>query len=228
MTATNFTQIYSKLKGFGTAQNVKVYRRHGAGNKLFGVSIANQKKLKKMIKTDHTLAQKLWSTGNEDARILGALVADPEKLTLKEAESWLKDVHFYLVSNYLAILVSQTPFATKASAKWRKSKKEYFLHCGYDVLATLLKNGEVFEKTELEKILTEIEKKIHAAPNRGRSAMNGALIAIGTYGKGLKGAAIASSKRIGPVMVDHGDTSCKTPDATSYIRKAHAHRAKRR
>ena len=37
---------------------------------------------------------------------------------------------------------------------------------------------------------------------------------------------LAAARRIGKVMVDHGDTSCKTPDAESYIIKCVEHRAK--
>ena len=33
-------------------------------------------------------------------------------------------------------------------------------------------------------------------------------------------------KKIGKVEVDHGQTSCKTPDAASYMAKVLAHRAK--
>jgi hypothetical protein len=35
----------------------------------------------------------------------------------------------------------------------------------------------------------------------------------------LEARALAVATAIGNVHVDHGDTSCKTPDASSYIRK---------
>ena len=45
-----------ELETLGTAQNRKIYRRHGAGGNLFGVSFANLNALKKGLKTDHALA----------------------------------------------------------------------------------------------------------------------------------------------------------------------------
>ena len=36
---------------------------------MFGVSYAALGKLKRKIKVDHELAEKLWATGNHDARI---------------------------------------------------------------------------------------------------------------------------------------------------------------
>lgn len=45
----NYQQVMRELKALGTAQNVKVYQRHGAGDNLFGVSFANLYKLQKKI-----------------------------------------------------------------------------------------------------------------------------------------------------------------------------------
>ncbi len=58
--------------------------------------------------------------------------------------------------------------------------------------------------------------------------MNTALICIGTYVDGMKAEAINTARRIGKVDVDHGETSCKTPEAVAYIKKAYAHRVKKK
>jgi hypothetical protein len=53
--------------------------------------------------------------------------------------------------------------------------------------------------------------------------MNMAVIQIGCRNAALRKAATAAARRIGKVVVDHGDTACKTPDAAAYIDKAWAH-----
>ncbi len=50
--------------------------------------------------------------------------------------------------------------------------------------------------------------------------MNSALIAIGIRNDELEQKAIAIAREIGKVDVDHGETSCKTPEAEPYIKKA--------
>jgi hypothetical protein len=56
-----------ELEALGTEQNREIYRRHGAGPDLYGVSFANRDALAKRIKVDHALAQRrLWASGNED------------------------------------------------------------------------------------------------------------------------------------------------------------------
>ena len=76
----NVKQALAKLKALGTAQNRKVYARHGVTREAFGVSYANLGKLVREIKVDHELALGLWKSGNHDARVLATMVADPEEV----------------------------------------------------------------------------------------------------------------------------------------------------
>ena len=71
--------------------------------------------------------------------------------------------------------------------------------------------------------LVQIEKNIHSAPNLQRYLMNNALIAIGCRNAVLRKSAAAAAKRLGKIEVDHGDTDCKTPDASESIEKSWAH-----
>ena len=57
--------------------------------------------------------------------------------------------------------------------------------------------------------------------------MNMALISIGGSREALREKAIAASRRIGKVEVDHGETGCKTPVAEPYINKMWARREAR-
>jgi hypothetical protein len=57
--------------------------------------------------------------------------------------------------------------------------------------------------------------------------MNMSLICIGCR-PGLTKKVLAAAGRIGKVEVDHGDTSCKTPDVADYIKKTLAHRSKKK
>ena len=102
-----------------------------------------------------------------------------------------------------------------------KSKDELTREIGYAILGSRLRSdAESVGDADAEKVLGTIEKEIHRSPNWARHAMNGALISIGAFKPTLRKRAIETAKRIGKVEVDHGETSCKTPDAVSYIEKA--------
>ncbi len=78
-----------------------------------------------------------------------------------------------------------------------------------------------------EERLGTIEREIHTAANRVRYSMNAALIAIALRNPVLKKKALSAAKRIGKVVVDHGETGCKTPDAAEYVERAELHARKR-
>lgn len=218
-----FQDVMQQLEKLGTAQARKTYSRHGAGKNMFGVSFANLYKLQKQIKQDHALARQLWKTCNLDAQWLATMIADPEQMTSQEADAWAKDSahHEHLLGGHLAGVVARAGCAAHKMTAWMKSKEEFTRASGYNLLGARLKNSDAsLSDADCRKFIATIEKEIHGSANRARYSMNGALIGIGVYRPALTKEAIAAAKRIGKVEVDHGNTSCQTPDAVPYIQKA--------
>jgi 3-methyladenine DNA glycosylase AlkD len=226
MAGMNTKEALRELESLGTAQNRKVYGRHGVTGKAYGVSYANLGVLKKRIKTDHALAQGLWKSGVHDARVFATMIADPDQLEAATVDAWIEGCENYVLTDALAGLVAKSALGKKRAQKWIKSRDEWTSSAGWQVIAILSGDPEQFSEDELAAHLETIEAKLHKAPNRTRYAMNTALINIGLRSTALKRAAIAAARRIGPVEVDHGETGCKTPDAASYIEKTLAHRKK--
>lgn len=216
----NLEETMRALKAAGTAQNRKVYARHGVGRSMFGVSYGNLGKLKKAIRTDHDLALQLWETGNHDARVLATMVADPQRLDGRTLEAWARDLDNYVITDAFSTAAARTPHARAKMARWTRSRKEWIGAAGWNVLARLALDDASLPETAFDESLRAIEERIHAAPNRTRHSMNGALIAIGLRSPALRKKAVAAARRIGKVEVDHGETGCKTPDAVAYIEKS--------
>jgi hypothetical protein len=104
---------------------------------------------------------------------------------------------------------------------WMKSTDEFRREMGYGILGCRLKDDpDSVSDADAQRVLTTIEAEIQRSPNWARYAMNGALISIGVYKPALRKKAIEAAKRIGKVEVDHGETTCKTPDSVLYIEKA--------
>jgi 3-methyladenine DNA glycosylase AlkD len=183
---------------------------------MFGVSYQNLGKLAKKAGIDHELAQQLWTSGNHDACVLASKVADPGQATDDELESWLLDLDCYVLTDAFAAFVAASPLAARKRNKWRNSKQEWASAAGWLLIAIAARDASADD--DFAGLIEEIESGIHRVKNRTRYAMNSALIAIGAR-PAFTEEAIAASKRIGEVDVDHGVTGCKTPDATAYIRK---------
>ncbi len=213
------TDVMAQLEKAGSAATRKTYARHGVAGPMFGTSFAVLGKLAKTIKLDQPLADKLWSTGNHEARILATMIADPETISRKQLDGWAKVADNYGLAGAIGRVVAKTPDARATAEAWTKSDGEYIGQCGWTVLAVLAGGGDRVSETDCMTLLARIEKTIASAPNRVRHTMNSTLIAIGGRSPKLRTAALAAHKRIGKVEVDHGDTACVTPNADAYIAK---------
>lgn len=212
-------EILEELEALGTAQNRKIYKRHGADETVYGVSFANLRKMHKRIKVDHALALKLWATGQLEARLIASMIADPELTDGALLDTWAKDLNSGMVTGEFVDLVSKTSFAQAKTEQWSNSDGEWIGRAGWQLLAHLAMKGEGLPDDFFENYLQIIEQDIHSRKNMVRDAMNSALIAIGIRNSNLENQALGVAAKIGVVNVDHGETSCKTPDAAEYIRK---------
>ncbi len=211
------------LEEAGTAQNRKVYARHGGADPMFGVSFAFLKTLSKRIGVDHELALALWETGNLDARNLAAKVVDPARMTSSDLDRWARENCARMCGLYVAAVAGEGPHAAAKAARWPHAKDETTRRTGWGLVAHMAARDESTPDGWFAERLEAIERTIHGAPNFEREMMNQAVITIGGRNAALRRAAVAAARRIGKVEVDHGDTSCKTPEAVPYIEKMWAH-----
>lgn len=217
-------EVMASLEAVGTAQNRKIYARHGAAEPLFGVSTAELNTLAKRCRGHHELGLELFATGNHDARQLAAKVVDPKRFTIGHANAWAKAVDSYITAESVAGVVARSPHARSRSDHWRDRPNEWLASTGWAIVARTAET-DIWTVAELQQLVKHIEAEIHDRPNRVRHEMNQAIITIALRTPGLRRTAVAAAKRIGPVFVDHGETSCTTPDAIAYIDKTVAHRA---
>jgi len=222
-----YRETMERLKSMGTEQNRKVYARHGVGKKMFGVSYANLGGLKREIKVDQGLAERLWASGNHDARVLATMIADPERVDDAMLEEWAKDLDNYVLTDAFTVLAGRAGISRRKMEKWTKSKKEWIGRVGWGLLAGVARTDTELPNRYFEAYLNAIETNIHKSKNRVRDAMNSALISIAMRNERIEKTAVAAAIRIGKVEVDHGKTNCKTPDAIQYIAKAKAHYEKK-
>ena len=91
-------QVMKKLKGKGNPQRRDLFKRHGARDELYGVSVADMKVIAKTIKGEQDLACELYDTGNYDAMYLAGMVADGTQMTKRQLQSWASAADWQLLS----------------------------------------------------------------------------------------------------------------------------------
>jgi 3-methyladenine DNA glycosylase AlkD len=215
--------IVKELQALGRDSYKKVLFKHGIREPVFGVKIEELKKFQKTIKKDYQLALDLYDTGIYDAVYLAGLIADETKMTKKDLQRWLaKDNGVAVCGTTVAWVAAESRFGRELALEWIDSNKEIVAMTGWATLASLVsvKNDDELDLAELKQLLKRVQTTIHEQPNRVRYCMNGFVIAVGTYVKGLTDLAVKTGEKIGKVSVDMGDTACQVPSAPEYIEKA--------
>jgi len=215
-------EIMAELKSMGDENIKKIWVKHGVKEPFFGVRVQHLKPIQKKIKKDYQLAKDLYATGNADAMYLAGLIADDEKMTKADLQTWVKQAVSNNISEYTVPWVTVgSKHGQELAIEWIDSRDEYIAAAGWATLSGLVavKPDHELNITALKALLARVVKDIHAAGNRVRYTMNGFIIAAGSYVAALTNDAIATAKKVGVVSVDKNGTSCKVPDAAEYILK---------
>ena len=218
----NLTDVMTELEHKATPSTKKTYLRHGAVEPLFGVRIGDLKPLQKKLKGQQELAMELYATCNSDAMYLAGLIADGSKMTRKQIEQWAANATWHMVASCPVSWVAvDHPQAVAIARKWIDSKRELTVIAGWSTLAGVASvvPDDDLPMEQLAALLDRVVKTLADAPDRVRYTMNTYVISCGTYVAPLADQAIAAARQLGVVEVDMGDTSCKVPEAESYILK---------
>ena len=215
-------QVMSELAAKGSESTKRIFAKHGAKEPFFGVKVSDLKVVQKKIRGDQALALKLYATGNGDAQYLAGLVADGAKMNSAQLNSWAKSASWGMISGTIVPwMASEHPDGFALALKWIDSQQEGIAVSGWNTLSALaaITPDDKLPVKQLSGLLNRVAKTLPTAPDDVRSAMNGFVIACGSYIAGLGEEAIATARKLGRVEVDMGETACKIPDAESYILK---------
>lgn len=198
MTEINANDIIDLLKEKADAKYHTGMQRFGIANeKALGVKIPEVRKLAKLIKKDHNLAQKLWDTDIHEARILASMIDDPKQVTPQQIDSWTKDFSSWDVCDQVCgNLFDRTPYAIEKALEFSKHEEEFVKRAGFVLMAELA----VHDKKAPDEVFTQffpiIEREAWDGRNFVKKAVNWALRQIGKRNATLRPLAIACAERV--------------------------------
>lgn len=165
--------------------------------KAFGVSKPQQDAIALKIGKNHALGEQLWKTGIHDARILGVLISEAEKVTPSQMERWVKDFDNWDVCDGTCChLFVDADGAWEKAIAWSKREKEFEKRAGFALAAFLAVHDKRAGNGAFQKFLQAIEREAWDERNFVRKAVNWALRNIGKRNMVLNRAAIRSAERI--------------------------------
>jgi 3-methyladenine DNA glycosylase AlkD len=153
---------------------------------------------------------------------LAGMVSDGTQMTKRQLQSWATKSTWSMVSEYTIPWVAvESKYGRELALKWMDSKKENVASTGWATYAGLVAilDDEDLDLAEIKSLIKRVVDEIDEAPNRVRYAMNGFLIAVGSYVTPLLKPVKAAAKKVGKVDVDMNGTACKVPNALEFIAK---------
>jgi 3-methyladenine DNA glycosylase AlkD len=190
--------VIAELRSLAKPENVKGMARFGiASHNTLGINIPTLRAMAKRIGRDHAMAVALWDSGMHEARILACMVEDPNTVTRKQLEAWVRDLDSWDVCDGFAYgFVDASPHAHGLILTWSKSKDEYVKRAAFASIAGLAVHAKKAPDESLLRYLPLIEQASDDDRNFVWKAVNWALRQVGKRNRVCNAAAIACAERI--------------------------------
>ena len=191
-------EILKKMELAANPANVAGMARFGiTAKKVYGMSIPTLKKLAREVGKDHALAQELWVTEVLEARILAGLVDEPNRVSERQMERWVKDFDSWAVCDGTCLnLFRKTPFAHRKVREWSSRPEEFVKRGGFTLMACLAVHDKGAPDGTFVAYLPLIQREAVDERNFVKKAVNWALRQIGKRNRRLNRAALKAAEAI--------------------------------
>jgi 3-methyladenine DNA glycosylase AlkD len=191
-------EVLDKLKSQARPDQLEGMARYGMKpDRRLGVSVPYMRKLAKETGRDHKLALELWQTEIVEARMVAALVDEPDKLTEHQMEDWVRDIDSWDVCDQVCMnLFEKNPLAWKKVRDWSEREEEFVKRTAFSLIACLAWHNKNAGDGKFIELLPIIKRGATDERNFVKKAVNWALRTIGKVNPNLNQAAIATAKEI--------------------------------
>ncbi|VVB76756.1 DNA alkylation repair enzyme [uncultured archaeon] len=196
-----YDAIISRLKFLSNDENREGMARFGIRTEnAYGVSVTELRKIARLTDPSHDLALRLWSSGIHEARILAAFLDEPDKVTERQMDAWVRDFDSWDVCDQVCgNLFDKTEFAQKKAFEWSHEKDEFVKRAGFVMMAAIAVHDKTADDKDLERFLPVIKRECTDERNYVKKAVNWALRQIGNRDANLIRLALKAAEEISKV-----------------------------
>jgi 3-methyladenine DNA glycosylase AlkD len=192
-------EVLAWLEKHGTTATIDGMGRYGIeARRAFGVPMGTLLKLKKRLGTNHELSLALWESGWYEARLLAALVGDPQRVTARQMDAWAATFENWGDCDTVCFkLFDRTPFAWEKVRKWASSPREFVRRAAFALLWGLTVHDKRADDSAFVEGLRLIERAASDERHFVKKSLNMSLRAIGKRNAALNAAAVKVARRLG-------------------------------
>jgi 3-methyladenine DNA glycosylase AlkD len=192
------SEVMAELRRLGRPAVVEGMARFGLPSRnALGVSAPKLRTLAKKIGRNQDLSLDLWKTGVPDARVLSALIGDPEKVTRRQMNLWAAEFDSWGVCDACCgVLFVFTPYALEMAFLWTRSEREFVKRAGFVLMAESAIHLKQLSDREFLPMLKAVRLAASDERNFVRKAVNWALRQIGKRNRKLNALSIKEAQEI--------------------------------
>jgi 3-methyladenine DNA glycosylase AlkD len=190
--------VLAQLKRLAHPENLPGMARFGinpAGR--LGLSVPEMRRIARQAGRDHRLALELWQSGIAEARIVAAMVDEPERVTPTQMDRWVRDFDSWDVCDQVcASLFDKTPYAWVRARAWAGRKEEYVRRGGFALMACLAWHDKAAPDSAFLRFFPSIRRGATDERNFVKKAVSWALRTIGKRNARLRAAALREARAL--------------------------------
>jgi 3-methyladenine DNA glycosylase AlkD len=196
--APHVAGIIAELHGLADPRNMAGMARFGiVAQSVLGISVGQLRAIARRVGRNHDVAEELWAAGIFEARLLAAFVAEPARLTRRQANAWARDFECWADCDGLCIhLFRKTPFAHELAGAWSRRREEMVKRAGFTMMATLAVHDKEAADEVFCNYLVRVREESNDERHNVKKGVNWALRQIGKRNRRLNREAIRVAKQI--------------------------------
>jgi len=194
----NASEVLSRLRTMASLRSRDGMARYGINvADAWGIPVSRLRQLAREIGRDHRLALELWGSGVREARILAALVDEPEHVTIEQMEAWVRQFDSWDVCDVVCNeLFRRHPDVWETARRWSSDPGEYVRRAGFVLMAMLAVHDHDSADRRFETFFPYILAGASDERPSVTKAVNWALRQIGKRSIGLNRRCIVLAKKV--------------------------------
>ena len=191
-------ELLKELRAAARPGDIEGMARFGiVGEGRLGVRIPELRRIAKTSGRDHHLALGLWRTGIPDARILASMVDEPERVTERQMDAWVKEFDSWDICDQVCMnLFDRTPHAWTKVREWSRRDEEFVRRAAFALVACLAWHDKEAPDRDFIRLLPVIRRGARDERNFVKKAVSWALRHIGKRNAKLNRAALDTAREL--------------------------------
>jgi 3-methyladenine DNA glycosylase AlkD len=193
----NKNEIIDELKKVASSEHLSKMSYFGVETSdALGIKTPDIRKIAKRTGCNHELALELWKTEIHEAKLLAAMIADPNQLTESDFDMWVKDFNSWDICDCCCSMFVQVSFARRKIDEYVGSQYEFVKRAAFVLMAYFAIHDKSRTDDFFYPFFEMIERESTDERNFVKKSVNWALRQIGKRNENLRLRAISSAEKI--------------------------------